>query len=162
MRWGRHQLVISGATALFSLVGARHAAAQGAAHGAAHPAASAASAGGAKIEKPKIRAVTGAHCVLASDGTLGGVFPNDQVHTLAFTVGPGSAMADQLHASKAPYKGPGAYKNVIIAVYLGKSALTDSYIGLGTVTVNPDRRTGAFALNDGSASGTWDCGAALR
>ncbi len=24
--------------------------------------------------------------------------------------------------------------------------------------VNPDGRSGSFALNDGTASGTWDCG----
>jgi len=46
------------------------------------------------------------------------------------------------------------------SVYLGKTALEDSYMGLGTVIVNADGRTGAFALNDGSASGRFDCGTA--
>jgi hypothetical protein len=61
-------------------------------------------------------------------------------------------------ASKEPFTGPGRYKDEIIAVYLGKTALDDSYAGLGTVVVNPDGRSGSFALNDGKSSGTWDCG----
>jgi len=67
-----------------------------------------------------------------------------------------------MHASKAAYTGPGKYRNVIVMVYLGKTALEDTYGGLGTVTVNADSRTGSFVLNDGSAAGTWDCGQSAR
>ena len=67
-------------------------------------------------------------------------------------------MADAMHANKAKYTGPGSYKNVIIAVYLGKTALQDSYMGLGTVIINADGHTGKFVLNDGSAAGHFDCG----
>jgi hypothetical protein len=69
-------------------------------------------------------------------------------------------MADQMHANKAKFTGPGAYKNEIVAVYLGKTALQDSYMGLGTVTINADGHSGKFALNNGSAAGHFDCGAA--
>jgi hypothetical protein len=47
---------------------------------------------------------------------------------------------------------------VIIAVYLGATAATDSYGGLGTVVVNPDGHSGSFTLDDATASGTWTCG----
>jgi hypothetical protein len=67
-------------------------------------------------------------------------------------------MADPLHANKAKFTGPGTYKNEIIAVYLGKTALQDSYMGLGTVVINADRHSGRFTLNDGSAAGHFDCG----
>ena len=79
--------------------------------------------------------------------------------TLALTIGPASAMADTLHANKANFTGPGTYKNEIIAVYLGKTALEDSYMGLGTVVINADKHSGTFSLNDKSASGRFDCGA---
>lgn len=95
-------------------------------------------------------------------GTLGGVFGPSELPPLAFTIGPGSAMADEMHASKAPFTGPGRYADVIVMLYLGKTALDDTYGGLGTVTMNADSRTGAFVLKDGSATGTWDCGTAMR
>lgn len=85
----------------------------------------------------------------------------DSLPPLAFVIGPGSAMADAMHASKAPFKGAGAYRDVIITLYLGKTALEDSYGGLGTVTVNADRRSGRFALNDGKARGSWSCPAVV-
>src|ERR1700749_3731127 len=112
------------------------------------------------IQKPKTRAVTGGRCLVKADGTLGvNIGPNAAVPTLAFTVGPGAFMADQMHANKAKFAGPGKYADEIIAVYLGKTALEDSYMGLGTVTVAADARSGTFALNDGKAAGTFDCGA---
>ena len=67
-------------------------------------------------------------------------------------------MADALHANKANFTGPGTYKNEIIAVYLGKTALEDSYMGLGTVVMNVDKHSGTFVMNDKSASGRFDCG----
>jgi hypothetical protein len=112
------------------------------------------------IEKPKPRTVTGGFCRIVSDGTLSGVWGPSALPTLAFTIGPGSAMADQLHANKTKYTGPGRYTNEIVAVYLGKTALEDSYLGLGAVVIAADGHSGTFALNDGSASGRFDCGAA--
>jgi hypothetical protein len=110
------------------------------------------------IEKPKARTTTGGACRIVSDGTLSGVWGPSSLPTLAFTIGPGSAMADAMHANKGRYTGPGKYPNVIIAVYLGKTALDDTYAGLGTVALSPDGHTGSFALNNGSASGHFDCG----
>lgn len=111
------------------------------------------------IQKPRMLTATGGRCLLKADGTLGvNVVPNAAMPTLALTIGPGSFMADQMHANKAKFTGPGKYDNEIVAVYLGKTALEDSYIGLGTVTVAADGRSGTFALNDGKAAGSFDCG----
>jgi hypothetical protein len=130
--------------------------------GAARPSAQGGPTGGAKVERPKVRSVATAHCLNDHEGTLGGVFGRTELPLLAFTIGPKSAMADQMHASKAKFAGPGTYKNIIVMVYLGKTALEDSYGGLGTVTVNSDWRTGSFTLNNGTSAGTWDCGTAVR
>lgn len=114
----------------------------------------------ATIDKPKSRTVTGGFCRILSNDTFSGNFgPNSSLPTLALTIGPASAMADQLHANKAKFTGPGTYKNEIIAVYLGKTALEDSYMGLGTVIINADKHSGTFSLNDKSAVGHFDCGA---
>src|SRR5262249_47777081 len=108
----------------------------------------------ATVQKPKAQTVTGGICRLAADGTLGvNVGPNPALPVVALTVGPGSAMADLMHANKAKFAGPGKYANEIIAVYLGKTALEDAYAGLGTVVVAADGKSGTFALNDGKASG---------
>jgi hypothetical protein len=112
------------------------------------------------IEKPKARSVTGGSCGVVSGGTFSGVWGPSALPTLAFTIGPGSAMADMMHANKAKFTGPGRYTDVIIALYLGKTALEDSYAGLGTVVIGADGRTGSFTLNNGTASGRFDCGAA--
>jgi hypothetical protein len=114
----------------------------------------------ATIDKPKSRTVSGGFCRILSNDTFSGNFgPSSSLPTLALTIGPGSAMADQLHANKAKFTGPGTYKNEIIAVYLGKTALEDSYLGLGTVVINSDKHSGTFLLNDKSAAGHFDCGA---
>jgi hypothetical protein len=112
----------------------------------------------ATIEKPKPRTVTEGGCRILSDGTFSGTWGPSALPTLAFTIGPGATMADQMHANKAKFTGPGTYKNEIIAVYLGKTALQDSYMGLGTVVINADGHSGKFGLNDGSAAGHFDCG----
>ena len=113
------------------------------------------------IEKPKTLTASGGHCLLKANGTLGvNIGPNAAMPTLALTIGPGAFMADQMHANKAKFAGPGRYDNEIVAVYLGKTALEDSYVGLGTVTVAADGKSGTFALNDGKAAGSFDCGAA--
>jgi hypothetical protein len=115
----------------------------------------------ATIQKPKTLTVTGGRCQLKADGTLGvNIGPDAAMPTLAFTIGPGAFMADQMHANKAKFSGPGKYANEIVAVYLGKTALENSYMGLGTVTVAADGKSGTFELNDGKAAGTFDCGAA--
>jgi hypothetical protein len=114
----------------------------------------------ATIDKPKSRTAAGGFCRILSNNTFSGNFgPNSSLPTLALTIGPGSTMADALHANKAPFSGPGTYKNEIIAVYLGKTAMEDSYMGLGTVVINADKHSGTFILNDKSASGHFDCGA---
>jgi hypothetical protein len=112
------------------------------------------------IEKPKARTVTGGGCRILSDSTFSGTWGSTALPTLAFTIGPGSTMAEQMHANKAKYSGPGRYTNEIVAVYLGKTALEDSYMGLGTVIIAADGHSGSFALNDGTASGHFDCGTA--
>jgi hypothetical protein len=115
----------------------------------------------ASIQKPKAQTVAGGMCRLKGDGTLGvNIGPNAAMPTLALTIGPGAFMADQLHANKAKFTGAGKYTNEIVAVYLGKTATEDSYIGLGTVTIAADGKSGTFQLNDGKASGTFDCGTA--
>lgn len=113
----------------------------------------------ATIDKPKPRTVTGGLCrILSNDSFSGSWGPNRYLPTLALAIGP-SALADQLHANKAKFTGPGTYTDEIIAVYLGKTALEDSYIGLGTVIINADKHSGTFLLNDKSAAGHFDCGA---
>ncbi len=115
----------------------------------------------ATIQKPKSRAITGGTCRLSTDGLFGvNVGPNPAMPTLALTIGP-APMADAMHANKTKFSGPGKYANEMIAVYLGKTALEDSYIGLGTVVIAADGKSGTFALNDGAASGTFDCGAVI-
>jgi len=121
----------------------------------------AAAAPTATIQKPKAQSVTGGICRLTDDGsTLGvNIGPDATMPTLALTIGPRSAMADALHANTAKFAGPGKDANEIVALYLGKTALEDSYMGLGTVTIAADGKSGSFALNDGKAAGTFDCGA---
>jgi hypothetical protein len=114
----------------------------------------------ATIEKPKQRTVTDGRCRILSDGTFSGSWGPAALPTLGFTIGPGATMAGALHANKAKFAGPGRYPNEIIAVYLGKTALEDSYGGLGTVVLSPDGHSGTFELNDHKASGRFDCGVA--
>ena len=123
----------------------------------------AAAAPTATIQKPKSQTVTGGACRLDSSGGVLGVNvgPNAALPTVALTIGP-APMAEAMHANKAKFTGPGKYANEMIAVYLGKTALEDSYIGLGTVVVSADGKSGTFALNDGKASGTFDCGAPVK
>jgi len=114
----------------------------------------------ATIQKPKALTVSGGQCRIKDDGTLGvNVGPNPSMPTLALTIGPGAFMAKEMHANLAKFAGAGRYQNEIVALYLGKTALEDAYMGLGTVTINADGKSGSFALNDGKAAGTFDCGA---
>jgi hypothetical protein len=109
------------------------------------------------IEKPKARTTTGGVCRIVREGTLSAFWGPMSLPTLAIIIGPGSPMDDVMHANKAKFTGPGKYSDVIIAVYLGKTALEDSYSGLGTIVFMADN-TGTFELNDHSASGHFDCG----
>jgi len=114
------------------------------------------------IEKPKPRTVTTGSCKILSDGTLSATWGPADLPMLAFTIGPGAAMADQMHANKAKFAGPGKYQNEILAIYLGKTALEDSYGGLGTIVVNADGHSGTFTTNDSKAAGRFDCGVVPR
>src|SRR5215471_4380859 len=114
------------------------------------------------IEKPRPRTVTTGSCRILNDGTFSGSWGPADLPTLAFTIGPGAAMADQMHANKAKFAGPGKYQNEILAIYLGKTALEDSYGGLGTIVVNADGHSGTFTTNDSKASGRFDCGSVPR
>ena len=113
----------------------------------------------ATIETPKPRTVTTGSCRILSNGTFSALWGPSNLPTLTFTIGPGATMANEMHANKAKYTGPGRYENEILAVYLGKTALEDSYGGLGTVVISPDGHSGTFVTNDHKASGRFDCGA---
>ena len=124
----------------------------------ARAAAQGASAVSATIEKPKSRTAANGFCRILSDGTFTANWGRSDLPLLAFTIGPKATMAREMHASLAPFAGPGRYPNEIIAVYLGNTALVDIYGGLGTVTINPDDHSGTFKTNDGKATGHFDCG----
>jgi hypothetical protein len=125
----------------------------------ASAAAQSAPAASVTIEKPKSRSATNGTCRILDDGTLAASWGRSDLPLLGFTIGPKATMAKEMHASTAPFAGPGTYPNEIMAVYLGNTALVDSYGGLGTVTINPDGHSGTFRTNDGKAAGHFDCGA---
>jgi hypothetical protein len=107
----------------------------------------------AKLDKPFTLAVTGGSCESDGKGNVGAVFGN----ALAFNIGPATVAMPGVN--KAPYKGPGTYRKVIITGYPDKKIL---FAGLGTVVVGADRQQGTFATDDGKASGSWNCGAPLE
>lgn len=89
-------------------------------------------------------------------GDAGGDFPAVNP-VLRWAVGPQAA--GRVGGSNTPYTGPATYTNAAIS---GNNPTTkQAYGGFGTVVVNADRTTGTFVLNDGSASGSWDCGSPL-
>jgi hypothetical protein len=105
-----------------------------------------------------LRMVDGGMCRIINSNTFGGVWEPNQLPALGFTIGPSSVMADQKHAST---KDQGAMRTSSSPSIWGRRRLrtaTTSCYGLGIVTVNADGKSGTFALNDGSASGDWDCG----
>jgi hypothetical protein len=112
----------------------------------------------ATIDKPKAKSAANGSCRILTDGTLAASFGRSDLPLLGFTIGPKATMAVEMHASMKPFSGPGTYPNEILAVYLGNTALVDSYGGLGTVTFNADGRSGTFKTNDGKAAGRFDCG----
>jgi hypothetical protein len=116
-------------------------------------------AGGARIEKPFQQQLTGAECYGGGGGKYAGNvgfgFPSRSNRVLAFTIGPLSDRLSPGQENNKPYEGAGTYANVGIAL---KSPNGKPIAGFGTITVNPDLQSGSFTLNDGSATGTWDCG----
>lgn len=128
-------------------------AASGCGHGASG--ALAAASAGAKLDKPVAMTVNSGSCESDGQGTIGASF----AVAMAFNIGPKTGGAAFLKMNMAPYKGPGAYPKVIISGYPDKG---HTFFGLGTVVVNADRRTGTFVTDDGTASGSWDCGEQLK
>ena len=114
--------------------------------------------GGARIDKPFKRQVNGAECYSGAGKYAGLVafgFPNRATRALAFSIGPLKDALSPGQENNKPYSGPGEYKNVGIA---GKSEDGKSFVGFGIITVDADEQSGTFRLDNGSASGTWDCG----
>jgi len=114
--------------------------------------------GGARIEKPFQQQLSGAECYSGAGKSLGNVgfgFPSRSNRVLAFSLGPLKDGFSPGQENNKAYGGAGSYPNVGIAL---KSPQGKIFAGFGTITVNPDLQTGSFAFDDGSASGTWDCG----
>jgi hypothetical protein len=116
---------------------------------------STAAKGSATLQKPVALTVTGGGCESDGKGTVGANFGN----ALAFNIGPGTVGAKALGMSQARFVGPGTYRKVMISGYPAKGKV---FAGLGTVIVNDDRQTGTFATDDGTAAGSWNCGAPLK
>lgn len=133
------------AVAAMLLAGCKHGASGGSATGNAS----------AKMVKPVAMTIDSGSCESDGEGSVGANFAS----SLAFNIGPKTGGASIMKMNTAPYKGPGTYTEVIVSGYPSKG---HAFVGLGTVVVNSDRRTGTFATDDGKASGTWDCGAALK
>lgn len=113
---------------------------------------------GARIDKPFKRQVSGAECYSGAGKYAGLVafgFPNRATRALAFSIGPLKDALSPGQENNKPYSGPGDYQKIGIA---GKSEDGKTFVGFGTVTVNSDEQSGTFKLDNGSASGTWDCG----
>jgi len=117
--------------------------------------------GGARIDKPFKRQVTGAQCYGGAGKYAGLVafgFPDRSTRALAFTIGPLRDALSPGQENNKPYNGPENYTNIGIS---GKSEDGKTFVGYGTITINADEQTGTFKLDNGSASGTWNCGRKL-
>ncbi len=119
--------------------------------------------GGARLVKPAPTQISGAECYSGTGKYAGDVafgFPTRGMNSgLSFTIGPLRDGRSPGQENNKPYSGPGKYTNIGMN---GKAANGKHFFGYGTVTVNADEQTGTFQLNDGSASGTWDCGHKLK
>lgn len=118
--------------------------------------------GGARINSPFRRQVSGARCYSGTGKNAGDVafgFPERSSPTtaLTFTIGPLRDGNSPGQENNAPYTGPGDYKNIRILV---RPESGEPVFGHGTIHVNADERTGTFKV--GGASGAWDCGQKLR
>ncbi|HEU5349426.1 MAG TPA: hypothetical protein VFU63_12520 [Ktedonobacterales bacterium] len=116
--------------------------------------------GGAHITKPFDHKVTGAQCYAGTGDNKGKAafgFPDRDLTAaaLAFTLGPLTDGSSPGQEHNAPYTGAGHYDNIGIVV---RPESGSPIIGFGVVTVNSDLQSGSFAMNNGSAAGTWDCG----
>lgn len=100
-------------------------------------------------------AIGDGYCESDGNGSIGANFLNK----LAFNIGPATGGAKMLGMDTKPYKGAGTYSKVVVTGFVDPK---HSFGLLGTIVVNPDRRTGTFASEDGKASGTWDCGEVLK
>jgi hypothetical protein len=110
---------------------------------------------GAKFDKPVSLTIDGGTCESDGKGSIGANFGS----ALAFDMGPAVIAPPGLNMSRAPYKGPGTYREVIISGYPAKGVV---FLDLGTIVVNADRHSGTFATDDGKAAGSWDCGEPLE
>lgn len=126
--------------------------------------------GGARIKQPFTRSVSGAVCFTGTNKLEGNAFfnfPTQDKKVLSFTIGP----AGPGQQKNDPFNGPGIYSNISILIQPEQG---DSLSGYGEVVVNEDSRTGTFSFKAKSdddddddeegtaASGTWDCGRALK
>jgi hypothetical protein len=131
--------------------------------------------GGAQINQPIQRNITGAVCFSGTGKLEGNAFfhfPNQNKTILSFTLGP----AAQGQEKNDSFTGAGIYDNIVITI---KPETGNAFSGVGQVIVNDDVRRGAFSFktaatnNDDDddddekpteavASGTWDCGRALK
>lgn len=122
--------------------------------------------GGAQIDKPFVRKITGAVCFTGRGKIQGNAFfnfPTQDSKVLSFTIGPGAHGQEKNDA----FTGPGAYSNIGIFI---QPKYGDSLFGYGQVVVNDDDHSGTFIFkrsgseddddddDDNVASGTWDCG----
>jgi hypothetical protein len=122
--------------------------------------------GGARIDAPFQRQVSGAQCYSGTGEHAGNVafgFPQRAGRgphpvALTFTLGPLRDGNSPGQENNAPYTGPGDYKNIGIVV---QPESGEPVFGHGTIHVNADEQTGTFKL-PGGASGMWDCGQKLR
>ena len=129
---------------------------------------------GAQINQPISRTITGAVCFSGTgklDGSAFFHFPNQNKTILSFTLGPAAPGQEK----NDPFTGAGIYDNILITI---KPETGNAFSGVGQVTVDDDVRRGAFSFktamtnNDDDdddekpteavASGTWDCGRALK
>lgn len=127
--------------------------------------------GGAQINKPFQRKVTGAVCFTGTGKIAGNAFfnfPTQDRKVLAFTIGPSASGQEK----NDQFTGAGTYSNIGISI---KAEDGSNLFAYGQVVINDDVRTGTFTFrteskNDddddddddsGTASGAWDCGRKL-
>lgn len=130
--------------------------------------------GGAQINQPFQRKISGAVC-FSGTGKLEGSaffnFPTQNNKALSFTIGPAATGQEK----NDPFTGAGTYSNIGIAIQLPDGS---SLAGYGQVVVNDDERSGSFNVktaasdsddddddNQGkkaTASGVWDCGRKMK
>jgi hypothetical protein len=123
--------------------------------------------GGAQIEEPFKRSITGAVCFTGTGKLEGNSyfnFPTQDKKALSFIIGPSGPGQEK----NDRFKGPGTYSNIGIFIQPEEG---DGLFGYGEVVVHDDSRTGTFRFkvkdddndeNSSAASGTWDCGRGLK